>query len=170
MIRPALFTLLTLFALASPGYAQSQPLVTSAIVNAPIDQVWQAWTTKEGIESWMVAKTDFELRVGALWRTSYNRDSTLDDGASIHQSILAFDPERMLAFRTVKVPANFPFAAGIAHSWTVVYFEPVGQAQTSVVVRMLGYDGDAETQRMRAFFEQGNRSTLDALVKKFAAR
>src|ERR1700732_276221 len=101
------------------------PLVTTGVVNAPVSEVWKVWTTKEGIESWMVAKTDIELRIGAIWRTSYSKDSTLEDEAAIHQSILAYDPGRMFSFRTVKIPKNFPFPNAIAKTWTVVYLEPV---------------------------------------------
>jgi hypothetical protein len=35
---------------------------------------------------------------------------------------------------------------------------------------MVGYGDDEESIKMRAFFENGNKATLDALVKRFAAR
>jgi hypothetical protein len=52
----------------------------------------------------------------------------------------------------------------------VIYFEPIDAARTKVTVKMLGYSNDAESQKMRAFFETGNKATLDALVKRFATR
>ncbi len=146
----------------------TEPVINEAIVNAPVAEVWKAWTTKEGMESWMVAKTDVDLRVGGLWRTSYSKASNLDDDTSIHQSILAFDPGHMFSFRTMKAPKNFPFPNAILKTWTVVYFEAVGDAQTKVTARMLGFSGDEESQKMRAFFETGNKTTLDNIVKKFA--
>jgi uncharacterized protein YndB with AHSA1/START domain len=146
--------------------ASSEPIVTEAIVNAPVEGVWKVWTTKEGIESWMVARADIDFRVGGTWRTSYSKESTLDDDASIHQAILAFDPGRMLSFRTVKTPKNFPFP-DILKTWTVVYFEPAGERRTKVTVRMLGYEDVGESQKMRSFFESGNKTTLDNLVKRF---
>ena len=158
---------LLLLAVAELLHAQSPDvIITEGTVKAPIDTVWRAWTTKEGIESWMVAKTEIELRIGALWRTSYNRDSNLDDDASIHQEILAFDPGRMLSFRTIKPPKGFPFPTAILKTWTVVYFEPVDSGQTKITSRMMGYTGDAESQTMRAFFERGNKATLDNFVRK----
>ena len=141
------------------------PVVTTGIVNAPVAEVWKVWTTKEGIESWMVAKTEFELRVGATWKTSYSKDSTLDDDAAIHHTILAYDPDRMFSFRTIKTPKNFPFPNAIAKTWTVVYLEAVGDRQTRVTVRMLGYTDDEESQKMRTFFERGNQQTLDSLIE-----
>jgi uncharacterized protein YndB with AHSA1/START domain len=147
--------------------ASPEPIVTEAVVNAPLADVWKMFTTKEGIESWMVAKTDVDLRPGGIWRTSYTKDSNLDDDSSIHHTILAYDPQRMLSFRTIKPPKNFPFPSAIVKTWTVVYFEPAGESRTKVTSRMLGFGEDDESQRMRKFFEVGNRTTLDALVKKF---
>ena len=116
----------------------------------------------------MVAKTSIDLSVGATWRTSYSKDSTLDDDAAIHQSILAYDPGRMFSFRTIKVPKGFAFPNAIAKTWTVIYLELVGERQTKVTVRMLGFTDDEESQKMRGFFERGNQQTLDGLIKRFA--
>jgi uncharacterized protein YndB with AHSA1/START domain len=150
--------------------ASGDAAVTTGIVNAPVSDVWKALTTKEGIESWMVAKTEFELRVGATWKTSYSKDSTLDDDAAIHHTILAYDPGRMLSFRTIKFPKGFAFPGALAKTWTVIYLEPVGERQTRFTGRMLGFTDDEESQKMRAFFERGNQQTLDSLIKRFEPR
>jgi uncharacterized protein YndB with AHSA1/START domain len=146
--------------------AASEPVVTEGVVNAPIEKVWQAFTDASVIEQWMVSRTEFELRVGATWRTSYSRDSNLNDDTAIHHVILAFDPGRMLAFRTVRHPKNFPFPA-ITNTWTVVYFEPAGPDKTRLTARMLGIEDDEQGAKMRAFFERGNRTQFESLVKYF---
>ena len=157
-----------ILAFVATGRAASvEPVVIEGIVNAPIEEVWKAFTTKQGIESWMVAKTEFELRVGATWRTSYSKDSNLNDDASIHHTILAYDPGRMLAFRTIKTPRNFPFSNAISKTWNVVYFEPAGPGRTKVTTQMLGFEDNEESQKMRTFFEAGNKTTMESLVKKF---
>lgn len=158
-------TLLCLLALPLRAVALD-PVVTEGVVNGPVDAVWKAFTVKSGIEAWMVAKTDMELKVGGLWRTSYSKDSDLNDEMSIHHTILAFDPGRMLAFRTIKIPKNFPFPAVIS-TWTVVYFESASANKTRVTARMMGFENDEQGQKMRAFFERGNQQEFDALVKFF---
>jgi len=150
--------------------ASIDPVVTTGLVNAPVNEVWKVLTTKAGIESWMVAKTEFELRVGAVWKTSYSKESTLDGDTAIHHSILAYDPGRMFSFRTIKVPKGFAFPNAIAKTWTVIYLEPVGERQTRFTGRMLGFTDDEESQKMRAFFERGNQQTLDSLIKRFESR
>ena len=70
----------------------------------------------------------------------------------------------------MKTPEGFPFAATIGQTWTVIYFEPIDAGRTKVTVKMLGCSMGAESQKMRAFFDVGNKATLDALVKRFATR
>jgi uncharacterized protein YndB with AHSA1/START domain len=154
-------------AAASLATAATDPIVTEAVIDAPLATVWGAWTTKPDIESWMTARTEIDLKVGGLWRTSYDKSSKLDDDTTIHQRILSYDPQRMMAIRTEKTPRNFPFPTAILKTWTVIYFEPVQPAQTRVTVRMLGFDDDAESQKMRAFFITGNQATLASLARKF---
>jgi hypothetical protein len=71
----------------------------------------------------------------------------------------------MLAYRTVKCPAGFPFAKAIEPMWTVLYFEPVDTGHTKVVSRCLGLTEDPEPKKMRAFFERGDAYELEQLKK-----
>src|ERR1044071_5469176 len=91
------------------GRPNTAPLVNEATIEAPIGQVWAAFTTKSGIESWMVAHTEIDLRVGGDWRTHYRKEGVIGDEGTIGHKILSFDPERMFSFRTVKTPKGFPF-------------------------------------------------------------
>jgi uncharacterized protein YndB with AHSA1/START domain len=161
-----LWTLALCFASGALIAAAEDEIATEVLINAPVELVWKAWTTKEGIESWMVAKTEIDLRIDGMWRTSYSKDSNLNDDMAIHQRILAYDPGRLFVFRTVKLPKGFPFPE-VTNTWTAVYFEPAGPAKTKIVARMMGFGEGEQAQKMRAFFENGNKATLDKLVKMF---
>jgi hypothetical protein len=107
----------------------------------------------------MVAKTDLELKVGGLWRTSYSKDSNLNDEMSIHHTILAFDPGRMIAFRTIKIPKNFAYPA-VMSTWTVVYFESSRANKTRVTARMMGFENDEQGKKcVRSSKEGTSRSS-----------
>ena len=95
---------------------------------------------------------------------------SLDGDTAIHHTILRLEPGRLLSYRTVKSPTDFPFASTIGRTSTEIHFEPVDASRTKVTVTMRGYTADPEMQKMRAFFEWGNKASLDALVKRFAAR
>ncbi len=165
-----LTTLVLLITMLMAQVATVEPILTEATIDAPVADVWRAFTTKEGIESWMVGSGDIALHIGGRQRTSYTKGADLDGDTAIHQEILAIDPERMIAMRVVKPPKGFPFPHAIANTWTVIYFQPIDATHTRVIARMLGYTSDEESVKMRAFFETGNRATMSSLAKKFASR
>ena len=156
-----------------PGSLRAQDdtrLVHEGLVNAPVDQVWAAFTTSEGLESWMTAHAKIELRVGGAMRTQYDPKGTVDDARAIENTILSYEPMGMLSFRVTKAPDGFPFPNAIKTMWTVVYFVPEGDKTTRVREVSLGFGTDDESKKMREFFNRGNAFTLQELQKRFAAK
>jgi uncharacterized protein YndB with AHSA1/START domain len=161
----------TLAVLPSASRAQDDHrLVHEAIIDGPLDQVWAAYTTKTGLESWMVAHAEIELRIGGTMKTCYDPKATVDGPKAIVNTILAFEPMRMLSFKVAKAPQGFPFPTAITNMWTVVYFEPQGQQATRVRGVCLGFGDDEESKKRREFFNRGNAVTLEGLQKRFAAK
>jgi uncharacterized protein YndB with AHSA1/START domain len=172
---PVVATLVVLLAAgqAAPSPPAGDPVVSEIVVEAPVATIWAAYTDPASMRAWQVTRmSDFEMRVGARWRSSYSETATLDDDdpTVIENEILAFDPDRMLAVRTVKAPADFPFPSAILDVWTVLYLEPVGPSRTRVVMRMFGFTADQESQGMRAFFERGNAYELGRLAEHVTGR
>jgi uncharacterized protein YndB with AHSA1/START domain len=160
-------TMLT--ALCAPTRAQDvSPIVHEAVVEASLERVWTAFTTSEGLRSWLAPHAEIDLRVGGLMRANYNPQGQLGDPQTIENTILSFDPGRMLSIRVSKAPDNFPFRSAIRQMWTVVYFEAAGADRTTVRDVSLGFGTDEESQQMRAFFNQGNAATLKQLQRHFA--
>ena len=145
-----------------------QPIVTIGTVGAPVRDVWSAWTTNEGIRTWMVASGNVDFRIGGSYRTSYLKNSDLQGPDTIENSILAYDLHRMIAIKNTRAPEKFPFKDAIAKTWTVIYFKELDAAHTEVTIRMNGFDATEESSKMKAFFVKGNQSSMDALVNKFA--
>jgi len=139
---------------------------TEAVVDAPVAECWNAWTTKEGLESWMVAHAAFDLRVGGKMITHYDPKGVLGDDGTIENTILSYEPMHMLSIKTTKAPAKFPFPNAIRDMWTVIYFQPEGSDKTRITCCCMGFGDDDESQKMRKHFEWGNDYTL----KKFAER
>ena len=153
----------TTFALA----AQLPPVVSEGTVDAPPADVWRAWTTAEGMRSWLAPKADIDLRIDGLMRANYNPLGELGDDSTIENRILAFDPERMFAIRVAKAPKSFPFPNAVQKMWTVVYFSPDGAGKTFIRAIGHGFTDDPESARMRDFFQKGNDYTLAELFKRF---
>jgi len=173
-ISVAAVTVLLLVAVqaASPPPA-GDAVVSETVVDAPSADVWAAYTDPATMRQWQVPRiSDFEMRIGARWRSSYDASASLgdDDPTVIENEVMAFDPGRMLAVRTVRAPADFPFPRAILDVWTVLYLEPLGPSRTRVVTRMFGFTDEEESRSMRAFFERGNTYELGKLAEHLAGR
>lgn len=143
-------------------------LVTEGVVDAPREQVWKAFATKEGQESWNVAHAEIDCRVGGKMLTQYDTKGKIGDPNTIENLILALDPGHMMTIQVGKPPAQFPFKQAIKNVWTVIYFEEIGPKQTRVRVVGNGYGDDEESQKLRSFFDKGNSFTLQKLQEKFS--
>jgi uncharacterized protein YndB with AHSA1/START domain len=145
----------------------AEPLVHEAIIHAPVQEVWRLFTTAEGMQSWMVARADIDLRIGGLMSTRYAGDGPLGDDKTIVNRILSFEPERMLSIQVTRPPADFRWKNAVKSMWTVMYFRPMEPGTTSVRIVGLGFDSSEESRQMRAFFAEGNAWTLEQLRKRF---
>jgi uncharacterized protein YndB with AHSA1/START domain len=173
MKNPASLVLLMITLGLSPEAGRAQEdnrLVHECIVSAPLDQVWAAYTTKAGLESWMVAHAEIDLKVGGKMRTQYNPKGTLEEGRGIENTILSYEPMRMLSFKVTRAPEGFPFPNAIKSMWTVLYFEPQCEKATRVRGVCMGFGDDDESKKMREFFNKGNATTFQRLQKRFAAK
>lgn len=145
----------------------SDSVTLEAVIDAPVEVVWNAYTTKAGVESWMAPKAEVDLSIGGTLRTHFDPQGTIGDAQTIENRILSFDPKRMLSLKVAKAPANFPYANAITRIWSVVYFTPEGE-KTRVSEVTMGFSDDPESQALRKFLEDGNRYLLGQLQKRFA--
>lgn len=156
---------------ASSSAFADRTLVNEAVINAPVAEVWEAFTTGKGFESWAVAHAEIDLRIGGEMRTHYDPKGVLGDKNSIVNQILAFEPQRMLTIRNTKAPEGLLHADLFQKTWTVIYFEPVDDLRDRTHVRIagLGWGDGPEWEGIYNFFKTGNQQTLDELKKKFDA-
>ncbi len=77
------------------------------VVDAPLDEVWDAWTTKEGLESFFASQCNIELRVGGVFEILFNPNAREGERGAEDTEIMAFQPRKMLAF-TWNAPPSIP--------------------------------------------------------------
>lgn len=168
MIRLLVTVLAGLLAPLVAFAGELPPIVSEGVVDAPPAEVWRAWTTAEGLRSWLAPLADIDLRLDGLMRANYNPQGTLGDEGTIENRVLAFEPERMLAIKVDRPPKSFPFQNAVRTMWTVIYFVGEGGNRTLVRAVSLGFTDDPESAGMRDFFQKGNDATLAALRNRFA--
>lgn len=152
-----------LFATTAHVSADEGRAVYETTVDAPVADVWKAFTTDKGLQSWMAPRADIDLAVGGKMRANYNPQGRLGDENKIVNSILAFDPERMLSLKAVGFPKGFPFEEAARKTWSVFYFEKVDADTTKITVVGLGYTDAPESVKLRQFFAVANEASIGKL-------
>ena len=139
----------------------------SLVVPATRQQVWDAFTTTEGIRAWMVPVAHADYRVGGAFETSYRPDAKLGDPTNIKNRYLAYLPLRMLAIQAVQSPPSFPHRELLADLATVIELDAVDATHVRVTVSMVGYKPGAGYDAIYGFFQAGNAYTLRKLHERF---
>lgn len=157
-------------AMSLPALAQTRTLQHSGVIAAPVDELWTALTTPDGIKkSWSVAQADVDFRLGGIIRTHYKADGVLGDGGTIIHTILAYEPGRMLALKTTKAPDTAPEPVKLIcrEGWVVIRFEPVSPTRTRYTETMMGFGQGEDFDKAYAFFDKGNAWTLKKMQEAF---
>jgi uncharacterized protein YndB with AHSA1/START domain len=171
-----LFALCAQPALASPEARSridaeaggTRTLTVEVEVGAPIAEVWTAISTPEGWQSWAVPLARKVAGEPDMLETSYDPAAPPGGPNTIHQLFVARIPGRLLAFRTVKAPHGFPDFDTYSRVVSIFELEPRGERSTLVRLSAHPYPDDEAGKRLLAFFERGNRATLDMLGRRFA--
>ncbi len=146
------------------GVAPSRVIVTEAnqrilaqevVVNAPIQQVWDAYTTAEGWTAWAVPAAEVDLRVGGEIRTSYT-GQVGDPGTNVLK-ILSYVPRRLLSLRATSTE-NWPevMKHDADRLSNVILFEQLEDGRTRVESYGIGYSDAPEYESMMQFFIDAN--------------
>ncbi len=150
--------------------APSRTLVHQAVIDAPVQDVWWAFTTAEGFSMWAAPKVEVDFRIGGEIRSSYNVESNLADEHAIVNRILSYEPQRMLSIQNVQAPSGFKHAELFHQTWSVIEFEPLNEQQTRVHMTGHNYGYGPAWDVVHAHFEQGNAYVLQRLQQVMAAR
>lgn len=164
---PVLCALALVF--ATPEPRAQRVLEHEVVLDAPVAEIWDLWTTAEGLRSWMAPFVRVDLRPGGKIESNYDPSAQAGDEGNIHLEILAYDPRRMLCLRGV-VPDMFPQAQAEGRDlWSVTTFEPAAcGTATRLTMRGHGYGEGGDWDRMYRFFEAANQGLLDSLVARYA--
>jgi len=162
---------LAVAALSLPLGAQPLPpdIVVTKVINAPVEEVWKAWTTAAGIESFFAPKAARVEPVpgGAfeLWFGVNNPEGSRgSEGCLVH----SVRPMEQLVFEW-NAPPDLPT---IRRLRTLVYldFKPLPGGRTELTLCNFGYGDGPDWAKARAYFEQAWPAVMGNLEKKYAAK
>jgi uncharacterized protein YndB with AHSA1/START domain len=165
-MKPLCLALLLAFLLAeSPGIAADQSagpdkaLVIEVTVPAAVPEVWKAFTTKEGLSTWLAPQVSVDLRPGGDWIVHF-------PGSTGGGSIVSFIPERQLVISAL-APDKFPTVRA-RRTRAVFEFKRRGDS-TVVRLTQTGWQSGTEWDAAYEYLVEGNAQLLATLHRRFVS-
>ena len=158
------------FTAAAAGAQTLAPdIVVTKVINAPVADVWKAWTTAEGIESfWAPKAAKVEPVPGGafeLWFGVNNPEGLRgSEGCLVH----SVKPMEQFVFEW-NAPPEIP---AIRKLRTLVYldFKPLPDNRTELTLRNFGYGTGDDWAKNKGYFEKAWPAVMGSLEKRFAAK
>lgn len=135
------------------------------IVPAGLDQVWQAWTTEEGLKSFFAPACKVDLRVSGAYELYFNPAGAPGERGGEGNVILAIQPMNMLAF-TWNAPPSLPNVRQ-QHTSVVLRFKEIAPGQTKVTLVESGWGEGEEWDQAFAYF---NRAWAEIVLPRLRYR
>jgi uncharacterized protein YndB with AHSA1/START domain len=135
-----------------------QQLVIEVEVPAPLSDVWKAFTTSDGLSTWLTPNAVVDLKPGGEWTAHFPGGST---GGG---TIVSFVPEKELVIAAM-APDQFPHVRE-ERTRAVFQFEAKG---SSTVVRLTqsGWKAGPEWTRAYEYLVAGNAQLMATLHHRF---
>ena len=145
--------------------AQDRTLVKTVTVKAPVDAVWGAWTTTEGVKTFFAPDARVEPRPGGAFEIFFNPYAKPGLKGADGMMVLAVQEKKMLSF-TWNAPPQLPEAREQRTS-VVVRMKPAGEGQTEVRLVHAGWGEGGQWDKAFDYFDKAWGRVLANLEKRF---
>ena len=158
-------TALGMLAVALPLAAAERAIDKQVDVAAGIDEVWKAWTTREGLVGFFAPEAVVEARVGGPFELHFDPGAPAGQRGADGMRIMALQPPRMLRFDW-NAPPSLPQARE-QRTFVVGRLTPVDAQTTRVSLHHTGWGDGGEWDRAYAYFDRAWGNVLGGLQKRF---
>lgn len=141
-------------------------LTQEVIVHAPLETVWDAYTTEAGWAKWSTPLVSMDFRVGGTIKTNYNAEGTLGDETTNTLFIRNYVPYKLLTLQADLAP-NWPefMKEDVEDLYNLTLFEHLSEQKTRIISYGMGYKNNEKYLGLMDFFIQGNEYSYQQLKK-----
>lgn len=134
-------------------------------VDAPLAEVWNAWTTSEGAQSFFAPGARIEATPGGPFEIYFSLHEPEGLRGSENCRVHSVVPMKLFAFEWSQ-PPTIPTLRGV-HTVVFLRFEEMGPAQTLVVLTHSGWGVGEEWDKAYAYFDHAWDAVLGNLRYRF---
>jgi uncharacterized protein YndB with AHSA1/START domain len=156
-------------ALSAIAQSPDRRIEVAAEIDGPVEKVWEAWTTCEGIKTFFARDCNIELRVDGPFAMYFAPDAPAGSRGADNARILALQQHRMLSFSWDAAPPDIPEVRKNRTHVVVRFFALPGN-RTRVTLVNDGYGEGEDWDRAFRYLTQAWNGVLASLAKRFAAQ
>jgi uncharacterized protein YndB with AHSA1/START domain len=145
--------------------AAERSIDKEVLVAAPIEAVWQGWTTKVGIESFFAPEAEIEARVGGAFHIHFDPYGAAGAKGADDMRFMALQAPKMLSFDW-SAPPSLP-EARLQRTFVVVRLADVDGKSTRVTIHHTGWGDGGEWDKTYAYFDKAWGAVLGNLQKRY---
>ena len=161
-----MMSLLLLLALAETPPAGDRVLRTELVIEAPLRDVWNVWTTEAGVRSFLAPDCHIDLRVDGIYEIYFQPQAQAGSRGAEGTRILALEPMRRLAF-TWSAPPDQPYVRG-QRTMVVLDFAALDAGRTHLRFSQLGWGEGPDWDAAFQYFDRAwNQFVLPNLKYRF---
>ena len=152
-----------------PAFGQipeERRIVKEAVVKAPVEAVWKAWSTSEGIATFFAPEARVEARPDGPFEIYINPYAQPGMRGADAMRVLGVQENRMISF-SWNAPPHLPEARA-QRTFVTVRMRPAGDAETSVRLTHVGWGDGGQWDQAYAYFDRAWGNVLGNLQKRFA--
>lgn len=157
----------TVLVVAADGtvVAAERSIDKQIVVAAPIESVWQAWTTRAGIRSFFAPDAEVDARVGGAFHIYINPLAEPGMKGADDMRFMALQRPTMLSFDW-NAPPSLPEVRA-QRTFVVVRLAPVDANATRVTLHHTGWGEGGQWDQTYAYFDRAWGNVLGNLKKSF---
>lgn len=156
--------LASLAVLSAPA-AEERRIAKEVVVRAPVEAVWKAWTTKDGLESFFAPEAFVEPRPDGPFQIHFNPSGAPGMKGADDMRVLAVQEGRMISF-TWNAPPSIPLVRA-QRTAVVVRMSPAGEGETRVTLSHGGWGDGGQWDQAFDYFDKAWGYVLGNLQKRF---
>jgi uncharacterized protein YndB with AHSA1/START domain len=150
---------------AAPAMPPERALVKVVRVAAPPEAVWAAWTTREGITSFMAPEAVIDARVGGAFHIHFDPLAAPGARGADDMRFLALQPPYFLSFDW-NAPPSLPEARS-QRSFVMLRLQPFDGGHTLLRLHHTGWGDGGEWDQAFAYFDRAWDMVLGHLRQRF---
>ena len=165
-IGVAILALVVLVA-TTAAHAVERAIDKEVVVAAPIETVWQTWTSRDGIRSFFAPEAEIDPRVGGAFHIHIDPLAEPGMKGADEMRFMALQRPTMLSFDW-NAPPSLPEARA-QRTFVIVRLADVDGKSTRVTLHHTGWGAGGEWDKTYAYFDRAWGYVLGDLKKRYDA-